>query len=171
MSLENLINPKAMSLEGVDKKRWSEAIDGAEYIDTGNKTILETLPEDVSLTILEDQAIFIEAALSNLRSTAVLGAVLAVVILFLFLKNFRATAIIGAAIPMSIVVTFIPMYLYDVSLNLMSLGGLALGIGMLVDNAVVALENIQVHFDKVPIERLLLLKGFEKSSPQSYRQH
>ena len=49
---------------------------------------------------------------------------------------------------MSIVVTFIPMYLYDVSLNLMSLGGLALGIGMLVDNAVVALENIQVHLDK-----------------------
>ena len=117
---------------------------GAEYIDTGSKTIVETLPADVSLTILEDQAIFIEAALSNLRSTAVLGAVLAVVILFLFLKNFRATAIIGAAIPMSIVVTFIPMYLYDVSLNLMSLGGLALGIGMLVDNAVVALENIQV---------------------------
>ena len=49
---------------------------------------------------------------------------------------------------MSIVVTFIPMYLYDVSLNLMSLGGLALGIGMLVDNAVVALENIQVHLDR-----------------------
>ena len=112
-----------------------------------SKTILETLPKDVSLTILEDQAIFIESAINNLRSTAVLGAILAVIILFLFLKNFRATAIIGAAIPMSIVVTFIPMYLYDVSLNLMSLGGLALGIGMLVDNAVVALENIQVHLD------------------------
>ncbi len=112
-----------------------------------SKTILETLPKDVSLTILEDQAIFIESAINNLRSTAILGAILAVIILFLFLKNFRATAIIGAAIPMSIVVTFIPMYLYDVSLNLMSLGGLALGIGMLVDNAVVALENIQVHLD------------------------
>lgn len=116
--------------------------------DVSSKTILETLPKDVSLTVLEDQAVFIEAALDNLRSTAVLGALLAVVILFLFLKNFRATAIIGAAIPMSIVVTFIPMYLYDVSLNLMSLGGLALGIGMLVDNAVVALENIQVHLDR-----------------------
>ena len=115
--------------------------------DVSSKTILETLPKEVSLTVLEDQAVFIEAAINNLRSTAVLGAILAVIILFLFLKNFRATAIIGAAIPMSIVVTFIPMYLYDVSLNLMSLGGLALGIGMLVDNAVVALENIQVHLD------------------------
>lgn len=120
---------------------------GADSGDVSSKTILETLPSEVSLTVLEDQAVFIEAAINNLRSTAVLGAFLAVVILFLFLKNFRATAIIGAAIPMSIVVTFIPMYLYDVSLNLMSLGGLALGIGMLVDNAVVALENIQVHLD------------------------
>jgi hydrophobic/amphiphilic exporter-1 (mainly G- bacteria), HAE1 family len=120
---------------------------GPDSGDVSSKTILETLPSEVSLTVLEDQAVFIESAINNLRSTAVLGAFLAVVILFLFLKNFRATAIIGAAIPMSIVVTFIPMYIYDVSLNLMSLGGLALGIGMLVDNAVVALENIQVHLD------------------------
>ena len=129
-----------------EQKSWEWGYQD-DSLDTGNKTIRESLPEDVSLTILEDQAIFIESALNNLRSTAFLGALLAVVILFLFLRDFRATAIIGAAIPMSIVVTFIPMYLYDVSLNLMSLGGLALGIGMLVDNAVVALENIQVHLD------------------------
>ena len=65
---------------------------------------------------------------------------------------------------MSIVVTFIPMYLYDVSLNLMSLGGLALGIGMLVDNAVVALENIQVHLDKGADRKTAASEGFEKSS-------
>ena len=112
------------------------------------KTIRETLPKSVSLTLLEDQAEFIEAAINNLKSTAFMGAFLAIVVLFLFLRNFRATAIIGAAIPLSIIVTFAPMYIYDVSLNLMSLGGLALGIGMLVDNAVVVLENIQVHLDQ-----------------------
>ena len=113
-----------------------------------SKTIRESLPTDISMTILDDQAKFIESAINNLRSTAFMGAILAVIILFLFLRNFRSTVIIGIAIPMSIICTFIPMYMYDVSLNLMSLGGLALGIGMLVDNAVVALENIQVHLDQ-----------------------
>ncbi|MDG1484535.1 MAG: efflux RND transporter permease subunit [Myxococcota bacterium] len=105
------------------------------------------LPDGVRLTVLENQAGFIEASINNLRSTAVLGALLAVVVLFLFLRDFRSTAIIGAAIPLSIVCTFAPMYLGGVSLNLMSLGGLALGVGMLVDNAVVVLENIQVHIE------------------------
>ena len=95
--------------------------------------IVPGLPEGVVLTMLENQAGFIEASLENLRSTAVLGALLAVVVLFLFLRDFRSTAIIGAAIPLSIVCTFAPMYLGGVSLNLMSLGGLALGVGMLVD--------------------------------------
>lgn len=105
------------------------------------------LPDGVRLTVLENQAGFIEASINNLRSTAVLGALLAIVVLFLFLRDFRSTAIIGAAIPLSIVCTFAPMYLGGVSLNLMSLGGLALGVGMLVDNAVVVLENIQVHIE------------------------
>lgn len=113
-----------------------------------SKTIRESLPTEISMTILDDQAKFIESAINNLRGTAFMGAVLAVIILFLFLRNFRSTVIIGVAIPMSIICTFIPMYIYDVSLNLMSLGGLALGIGMLVDNAVVALENIQVHLEQ-----------------------
>ena len=111
-------------------------------------TVEQELPDGVTMTVLENQAAFIEASLSNLRSTAILGAFLAVVVLFLFLRDFRATAIIGAAIPLSIICTFAPMYLGGVSLNLMSLGGLALGIGMLVDNAVVVLENIQVHVER-----------------------
>lgn len=114
----------------------------------GPPALSDTLPDGVTMVVLEDQAEFIEASLSNLRSTAILGAFLAVGVLFLFLRDFRATAIIGAAIPLSIIVTFAPMYLGGVSLNLMSLGGLALGIGMLVDNAVVVLENIQNHVDR-----------------------
>jgi HAE1 family hydrophobic/amphiphilic exporter-1 len=70
---------------------------------------------------------------------------LSVVVLFLFLRDWWSTAIISLAIPVSILVGFAPLYLLDVSLNLMSLGGLALGIGMLVDNAVVVLESVQRH--------------------------
>lgn len=106
------------------------------------------LPDGVQLVILENQASFIEGSIQNLRSTALQGAVLAVLVLFLFLRDLRATGIIAAAIPLSVVVTFAPMYLGGVSLNLMSLGGLALGIGMLVDNAVVVLENIQVELER-----------------------
>lgn len=110
--------------------------------------LAKSLPDGVQIVILENQASFIEGSINNLRSTALQGAVLAVLVLFLFLRDLRATAIIAASIPLSVIVTFAPMYLGGVSLNLMSLGGLALGIGMLVDNAVVVLENIQVELER-----------------------
>ena len=100
------------------------------------------LPAGVRLDVLEDQAAFIELAVGNLQTTALLGGALAIGVLFLFLRDFRATAIVGAAIPISAIIGFAPLYILGVSLNLMSLGGLALGVGMLVDNAVVVLEAI-----------------------------
>ena len=101
------------------------------------------LPDGLTLAVLDDQAAFIELAIGNLWSTALLGGVFAVGVLFLFLRDARATAVIGVAIPVSVMIGFAPLYLLGVSLNLMSLGGLALGVGMLVDNAVVVLESIQ----------------------------
>ena len=67
---------------------------------------------------------------------------LAIVVLYVFLRNARATAIVGIAIPVSVVGIFVLMYIYDVSLNIMSLGGIALAVGMLVDNSIVVLESI-----------------------------
>lgn len=121
--------------------------------------LVERLPGSVVLVELEDQARFIEASIANLRSTAFLGAILAVLVLFAFLRDFRATLFISVAIPLSIIVTFAPMYLGGVSLNLMSLGGLALGIGMLVDNAVVVLESIQVHVERGASRRDAAVQG------------
>jgi HAE1 family hydrophobic/amphiphilic exporter-1 len=126
---------------------------------SGEESLDKQLPEGTVLNILEDQASFVEASINNLKNTALAGALCAIFILFVFLRNFRATAIIGAAIPLSIVVTFAPIYLAGVSLNLMSLGGLALGIGMLVDNAVVVLENIQVHMDRGSSRKEAAAKG------------
>lgn len=105
--------------------------------------LVDQLPDGMELAVLDDQAHFIANAVSNLRNTALIGGFFAVGVLFLFLRDWRATAIIGLAIPVSITIGFAPLYLWDVSLNLMSLGGLALGVGMLVDNAVVVLESIQ----------------------------
>ncbi|MDP6125620.1 MAG: efflux RND transporter permease subunit, partial [Candidatus Latescibacteria bacterium] len=88
------------------------------------------------------QSTFINQSVNAVLSTAVVGGILAILVLYLFLNNLKSTIIIGLAIPISVVSTFFWMYLFGVSLNIMSLGGLALGIGMLVDSAIVVLEAI-----------------------------
>ena len=100
------------------------------------------LPEGVQIKTLSDQSIFIKNSIDEVKSTAMIGGILAVLVLFLFLRRLGPTVIIGLSIPISIVATFAPMKIFNVSLNIMSLGGLALGIGMLVDNSIVVLESI-----------------------------
>ncbi|CAM2067496.1 Efflux RND transporter permease subunit [Sulfidibacter corallicola] len=98
--------------------------------------------EGAQLKVVADRSIFIESSIKEVRNTAIQGGILAVIILFLFLRNFKSTVIIGVSIPVSLLVTFAPLNLMGVSLNIMSLGGLALGIGMLVDSSIVVLESI-----------------------------
>jgi HAE1 family hydrophobic/amphiphilic exporter-1 len=95
------------------------------------------------IEVLYDQAQFIEDSIASVKSTAMVGAMLAALVLFLFLRNLLSTLTIALSIPISVAVTFLMMELTDVSINVLSLGGLALGIGMLVDNSVVVLESIQ----------------------------
>lgn len=100
------------------------------------------LPTGINIDSLSDQSIFIENSVDEVKSTAVIGGMLAVLVLFIFLRNMTATLIVGMSIPVSVIATFAPMKIFEVSLNIMSLGGLALGIGMLVDNSIVVLESI-----------------------------
>lgn len=108
----------------------------------GGRTIVSALPEGASLHIISDQSRFIEGAIDEVLNTAIQGGVLAILVLFLFLRSVKSTMIIGAAIPVSVLMTFTLMFFSGTTLNIMSLGGLALGIGMLVDNAIVVLESI-----------------------------
>ncbi len=98
--------------------------------------------EGAVLKVVADRSTFIENSINEVRNTALIGGALAILILFLFLRNFKTTAIIGFSIPMSLLITFAPLNLLGVSLNIMSLGGLALGVGMLVDSSIVVLESI-----------------------------
>jgi HAE1 family hydrophobic/amphiphilic exporter-1 len=100
------------------------------------------LPDGVQVGAGVDQSRFIESAIDEVLSNAIVGGLLAMLILYLFLKDAFATFIVGISIPVSIIATFFLMYRMGVSLNIMSLGGLALGVGMLVDNAIVVLEAI-----------------------------
>jgi len=96
----------------------------------------------VRMEVVTDQSHFIQQSIDEVLKTAIYGGILAVIILFFFLRNLKSTTIISLAIPVSVVATFFLMYSSNVSLNIMSLGGLALGIGMLVDNSIVVLESI-----------------------------
>jgi CzcA family heavy metal efflux pump len=103
------------------------------------------LPEDIEVTTVSDQSIYIRQALRNSTTAALSGALLAMAVVYLFLGNLRRTLIIGSAIPIAIMVTFVFMGIGGLTLNVMTLGGLALGVGMLVDNTIVMLENIYRH--------------------------
>ncbi|HOQ32508.1 MAG TPA: efflux RND transporter permease subunit, partial [Candidatus Hydrogenedens sp.] len=106
------------------------------------KNLLSTLPSDAKIHIISDQSQFIISSIQEVQNSAINGGILALLILYLFLRELRSTLTIGFAIPISIITVFIPMFMRDISLNIMSLGGLALGIGMLVDNSIVVLESI-----------------------------
>ena len=104
--------------------------------------LMYNLPDGMKLKVLEDQAIFIRDAINEVLQSAFIGGIVAVLVLLLFMRNLWSTVIIGLSIPLSVVATFAGLYMSGVSLNIMSLGGLALGIGMLVDNSIVVLESI-----------------------------
>jgi hydrophobic/amphiphilic exporter-1 (mainly G- bacteria), HAE1 family len=101
--------------------------------------------QGIQSEILFDQGDYIQMAIGNISLSLLLGGALAMVVLFLFLRNVKSPLIIGIAIPYSVIVTFVLMYFSDFTLNIMTLGGLALGIGMLVDNSIVVIENIYRH--------------------------
>ncbi|MGK2857618.1 MAG: efflux RND transporter permease subunit [Thermoanaerobaculia bacterium] len=106
------------------------------------ENVRKELPDGIEMTTGGDQSRFIQASVDEVLSNALLGGIIAILVLLLFLKDLRSTIIIGISIPVSIVATFFLMYRTGTSLNIMSLGGLALGVGMLVDNAIVVLEAI-----------------------------
>ena len=109
--------------------------------------IAAELPPAYELVKIYDQADFISAAIDEVQSAAIIGAAFAVLVLFLFLKDARSTLIVTATIPASVLATFVLMDAFDITLNIMSLGGIALAVGMLMDNAIVVLENIARHRD------------------------
>ncbi|MEE9604416.1 MAG: efflux RND transporter permease subunit, partial [Candidatus Scalindua sp.] len=103
---------------------------------------LRKFSDSIRLEIILDQSGFIERSIKEVIYTALWGGILAILVLFLFLRSIKSTLIISLAIPLSVVAAFFFMYISEVSLNIMSLGGLALGVGMLVDNSIVVLESI-----------------------------
>jgi HAE1 family hydrophobic/amphiphilic exporter-1 len=100
---------------------------------------------NVKVDVTSDTSKYIENSIKSVREAAVFGSILAIFVLLLFLRNFRSSLIVSVAIPISVIGTFALMYFYGFTLNTITFGGLALGVGMLVDSAIVVLENIFRH--------------------------
>ena len=142
--------------EAITRVRGRESVELAVYkegdantVQVANRvarrvdTLAEELAEDgIEIVKIYDQSTFISSAVNDVRNAAILGGLIAILVLYGFLRDARATTIVGIAIPVSVIGTFLLMYTNGISLNIMSLGGIALAVGMLVDNSIVVLENI-----------------------------
>jgi len=128
----------------VYKEAGANTVRVADQVDEVLGQLREEFPE-VGIQVASSQATFISEAITNVVQALLFGGVLAFLVLFLFLRDPRYPVAIGLAIPISVMAAFALCYLANVSLNVMSLGGLALGVGMLVDNSIVVLENVFRH--------------------------
>ena len=142
--------------------------------DANTVTVAKKLKQDIAringkeplakMEIIYDQSEFIESAVSEVTSAALIGSVLAMLVIYLFLRDIIPTLIISISIPFSVIATFNMMYFADISLNIMSLGGIALAVGLLVDNAIVVLENID-RYRKQGLNRMeAAIKGTKEVS-------
>jgi HAE1 family hydrophobic/amphiphilic exporter-1 len=137
---------QCLALEIFKEARYN-TINAAESAIEQIEKLQHSLP-GYELKVISDQARFIKAAVTEVEQAGLIGILLAVMVLYIFLRRLGVTAVISLAIPISVVATFNLMYFNGLSLNIMTLGGLALGAGMLVDNAIVVMENIFRHLEE-----------------------
>lgn len=154
--------------EGVEiaiyKEGDANTVNVAKAVSDRLNEISDAIPDNYKLQQVYDQSLFIASAIDEVKSAAMIGGVLAMFVLYFFLKNIWPTLIISISIPVSIIATFSLMYSYDISLNIMSIGGIALAIGLLVDNSIVVLENIDRHKAQNPNPLDASVKGTSEVS-------
>lgn len=138
-------NGKSNVSISIYKQSGSNSVEVADTVKNALVKLKETLPKDIQIKAIYDQSSFIKGAINGVTNAAIIGSVLAFLVLLVFLQNYRDSTTIVVSIPISIVVVFGLMYMKGITLNMISLGGLALGVGMLVDNSIVVIENISRH--------------------------
>ncbi|HTF94526.1 MAG TPA: efflux RND transporter permease subunit [Cellvibrio sp.] len=132
-------------------------IEAVEHIKNSVPEMLAKMPEGIDIKLMFDQSIFVKAAISNVVHEGLIAALLTASLILLFLGNWRSTLIIAVSIPLSIMVSLICLHLIGQTINLMTLGGLALAVGILVDDATVEIENVerQMALGKPPLQAIL----------------
>lgn len=143
-----LVNGNPSVVLSVLKKTDANTVDVAKQIHRIMDEAEKKLPDGVALHVIIDTSEFIEEAVDSVIQNIIIGGIISVFVLLLFLKSIRATLVIGIAIPIAVISTFALMYFTGETLNILTLGGLALGIGMMVDSSIVILENIYSYRQK-----------------------
>jgi len=135
---------------GIFPQSGANLINMSKFVHEKLKSIKDKIPEDVEIITTYDQSVFIKKSLNNIYQSAIQGTLLSFILLYFFMRSFVGSTIINIAIPITLCVTLSLMYFNNISINSMSLGGLTIGIGMVVDNSNVILENIllMVHKNK-----------------------
>jgi len=159
---ETKLNGQRSVVMVVQKQSGSNTVAVSNMVQAKMKELQKAMPSDIKLVTAFDTAEFIRGSISSLTREALLGGILAVLIILLFLRNFSSTLIISLSIPFSIIVTFILLYFRNMTLNIMTLGGLALGVGRLVDDSIVVLENIYRHREAGQSPEEAALKGSDQ---------
>jgi HAE1 family hydrophobic/amphiphilic exporter-1 len=142
------VNGQSAVMLMVQKQSGKNSVQTAKDLRVRLNKMSNELPPDIKITELFNTTDIIENSLNQVVSAALSGALLAVLILFVFLRSAKPTLIIGVSIPISIIITMMLMYFAGLTMNLMTMAGLVLGIGMLVDNSIVILENIYHYREK-----------------------
>lgn len=141
-------NDKPVVYIRIQKQSGSNTVEVANRIKERITQIESELPDGIKLEIVRDSSKTIRNSIDSVIDSALFGGVLAVIVLFIFLRDIKSTLIVASSMPVSIAITFLFMYLGGQTLNMMTLSGLVLGIGMLVDNSIVILENIFKYREK-----------------------
>ncbi|MBI5416896.1 efflux RND transporter permease subunit [Candidatus Poribacteria bacterium] len=132
----------------VQKQSGANTVDVCAQVRKKIEQLKKDLPKDVKLNIITDSSDQIKKSISNLLETLYIGGVLVILVLYFFLRNIRSSLIVSSAIPTSLIITFIFLYLFDYTINIMSMSSLVIAIGMVVDNFIVILENIYSYRER-----------------------
>ena len=157
-----LINGEAGVYISITKQSGANSVNVANAVYKKIDQAKAMLPADMTLEIIRDETTDIRQTIKILVSSLLEGLVLAVIILFIFLQNFKSTIIIGISIPISVIITLLAMNFFGITLNMMTLTGLILGIGMIVDASIVMIENIYAYRQRGTKPRIAAILGTEE---------
>ncbi|MDR2766923.1 MAG: efflux RND transporter permease subunit [Treponema sp.] len=143
-----LVNNSPTVMLMVQKQSGKNSVQTAQELRKRIPQILREIPQDISISEIFNTTDEIQNSITQVTTAAISGAILAILILFVFLRSIKPTIIIGLSIPISLIATIMLMYFAGLTLNLMTMAGLVLGVGMLVDNSIVILENIYHYREK-----------------------
>jgi HAE1 family hydrophobic/amphiphilic exporter-1 len=158
----NLLENVTLSIQ---KQAQANTIQVSKLIRKKLSDLEEQLPKDIKVDVVYDQSKFIREALDGVKDAAMQGGFLAFLVLVIFLRDFKNSALVVTITPVTVLATYTLMYFMGISLNVISLGGVALGVGMLLDNAVVVIENVYRRYREHPLKSAAAIGSNEVMAP------